>query len=175
MASDVSRLCGFQCAPVWVCVCLSVSCVCVCVCVSCLGAGAGSGTGLQALCLTSSGLLPLMISFFDWDPGNPEHSAQTNSTPNREPCTHSLKSSTVSSGQLTPWRLCAIRQSYTLMMLNIVYMELEMAIPDDWDPGDPEQSAYSNSMPDRDTRAQFDVFYRLFWSIASDAMRPSPE
>ena len=99
------------------------------------------------------GLLPLMICFFDWDPGDPEHSAETNSMPNREPCTHSAKSSTVSSGQLTPRRLCAIRQSYTLMMLNIVYMELEKAIPDDWDPSDPEQSAYSNSTPDRDTRA----------------------
>ena len=73
--------------------------------------------------------------------------------PNREPCTHSSKSSTVSSGQLTPRRLCAIRQSYTLMMLNIVYMERETAIPDDWDPGDPEQSANSNSTLDRDTRA----------------------
>ena len=40
-----------------------------------------------------------MICFFDWDPGDPEHSAQTNSMPNREPCAHSSKSSTVSSGQ----------------------------------------------------------------------------
>ena len=74
--------------------------------------------------------------------------------------------------QSLPRDLC---QSYTLLMLNIVYMELEMAIPDDWDPGDPEQSAYSNSLPDRDTRTQFDVFYRFFWSIASDAVRPSSE
>ena len=64
-----------------------------------------------------------MISFFDWDPGDPVHSAQTNSMPNREACAHSSKSSTDSSGQLTPWCLCSIRQSYTLMMLNIVFME----------------------------------------------------
>ena len=49
------------------------------------------------------------------------------------------KSSTVSSGQL-PQEPRVLRQSYTLMMLNIVYMELE-------------QSAYSNFMPDRETRA----------------------
>ena len=41
-----------------------------------------------------------------------------------------------------------------------------MAMPDDWDPGDTEQSAYSNSMPDRDTRAHsFVIFYRLFCQV----------
>ena len=68
-----------------------------------------------------------MICFFDWDPGDLERSAQTNSMPNRELCAHSSKSSSVSSCQLTPRRLGAIRQSYTLMMLNIVHVQLETA------------------------------------------------
>ena len=97
--------------------------------------------------------LHLMICFFDWDPCVPGHLAQINSMPSREPCAHSSTSSAVSSGQLSPRRPCDVRQSDILMMLNIVYMELEMAILDDWDPGDNEQSAYSNSMPDLETRA----------------------
>ena len=80
-----------------------------------------------------------------WDPGDPEHLAQIKSTPNREPCAHSSTSSAVSSGQL-PRRPCALRQSDILTMLNILYMELEMATLDDWDPGDPEQSAHTNSV-----------------------------
>ena len=96
--------------------------------------------------------------------------AQSNSMLNREPCTHSSKSSSVSSGQLTPRRLCVLRQSYTLVMLNIVYMKLEMAIPDDWDPGDPEQSAYSNSTPDRDTRAHSSTSS----TVSSGQLSPTP-
>ena len=56
------------------------------------------------------------------------------------------------------------------MMLNIVYMELEMAMPDDWDPGDPEQSAYSNSVPDRDTRAHSSTSS----TVSSGQLPPTP-
>ena len=56
------------------------------------------------------------------------------------------------------------------MMPNIVYMELEMAMPDDWDPGDTEQSAYSNSMPDRDTRAHSS----LSSTVSSGQVPPTP-
>ena len=128
------------------------------------GTGHSQRRDSQALFLTSSGLLPLMICSLNWDPGDPEHSATTNSMPKREPCAHSSKISTVSSGQFPPTPRI-LRQSYTLMRINIVYMEFEIPIPDDKDSGHPEQSDYSNSMPDRDTRTQFDVFYRLFWSI----------
>ena len=56
------------------------------------------------------------------------------------------------------------------MMLNIVYMELEMATPDDWDSGDPEQSAYSNSMPGRDTRAHSSTSS----TVSSGQLSPTP-
>ena len=119
-------------------------CDCLCLCPARAGRDrAESETGLSSLVPDQQWSLPLMICFFDWDPGDPEHSAQTNSMPNREPCAHSSNSSTVSSGQLPPTPR-VLRQSYTLMMLHV---ELEMSIPDDWDPGDPEQSAYSYSMP----------------------------
>ena len=49
--------------------------------------------------------LLLMISFFDWDPSDPEHSAQSNSMPNPETRAHS----SVSPGQLP--RRFALRQN----------------------------------------------------------------
>ena len=60
-------------------------CLCLCLCQQGLaGTRQSPRRDSQALCLTSSGLLLLMICFFDWDPGDSEHSAQTTSMPTRE-------------------------------------------------------------------------------------------
>ena len=58
-----------------------------------------------------------MITFLDWDPGDPEHSAQSNSMPNPETRAHS----SVSSGQLP--RLYALRKNTR----NTVHVLLETA------------------------------------------------
>ena len=57
----------------------------------------------------------------DWDPGDPEQSAYSNSMPVLETRTHSSTSSTVSSGR----RPYALRQSDILTTRNIVHVQLE--------------------------------------------------
>ena len=61
----------------------------------------------------------------DWDPGDPEQSAYSNSMRDLETCAHSSTSSTVSSGQLTPRRPYALRQSDILTTRNIVHVQLD--------------------------------------------------
>ena len=67
-----------------------------------------------------------MISFFNWDPSAPEHSAQSNSMPNPETRAHSSTSSTLSSGQLPPTP-CVLRQCDILNTMNTVHVLLETA------------------------------------------------
>ena len=87
-------------------------CLCLCLCQQGLvGTGQSPRRDPQALCLTSTG---------------PEQSAYSNSMLDRETRAHSSTSSTVSSGQLPPTP-CVLRQSYTLMMVNIVHVQLETA------------------------------------------------
>ena len=72
--------------------------------------------------------LPLMISFFDGGPGDPEQHAQTKPMQLEcEPSAHSSTPSTVSPGQLTPQRPCAIRQMEILKPANIVHPTLDTA------------------------------------------------
>ena len=68
-----------------------VFCLLSFVCGSRSTASANSGTIPKAL-PDQQRSLPLMIVFFDWDPCDPEQSARSNQTPDREPCTHNALS-----------------------------------------------------------------------------------
>ena len=110
---------GFDVSMVVVLVVLSV-CLCVC-----LGAGARPGAD-RPVKLDQQRSLPLMICFFDRDPGDPEQFAQINSMPDREACADSSTSSTVSSVNC-PWRPCTLCQSDILNTRNIVHVLLQTA------------------------------------------------
>ena len=69
-----------------------------------------------------------LLAMFSWDPGDTSQCVDSSTTQQDSDLNaHSSTPSTSTSGQLTPRRLCAIRQSDVKKAANIVLLDLEFA------------------------------------------------